>query len=606
MSAAPEDPPPDPRGCDIARYATKLRVSPDFLRDDLSCQDANAFGKSVRIPYYDETGTEIWSRFRIAVEGADKFRAKKGQHPALYGISRLDGVRANGEITIVIGESDCIALWFEGLPAIGLPTPMSWDEARMARHFDGFRRINVVLNPSKGADAILSWLRQSSIKERTYLVNLPGSLDPAALRLRNPMTFEETWNDALARAVSWPDYAKRSEIEARESYKHAAAGLLAHPDILEAVADQCYQLGIARERSITKLVYLCFTSRLLRRIAPLMVKGTSTAGKSELVKTVLRLFPTEAYFAISSMSNKALVYTPESPVHRMLVIYEATGLRSGEQSNNLRVLLTEGKLVYSLPLYTITKPGPTGVVMTTTETSLHHEMETRCLSVSVDESDEQTTLIVRRIMDNEVYVSQAEPADDLDPQWHALQHYLALCRFNVVVPFSSKLGRLFKTRGVLRWRRDINVLRSLIGTHALLHHETRERDSGGAIIGTIDDYRAAYELINDVLSEGNEAIVPKRICDTRQAVADILSRTRGEASVSLPQLAHELRRDKSVVSRNVKKAIELGYLRDLQTRKGQPARIVLGIDIEQATRVLPHPDELLESGNRRKRVIPDD
>jgi len=39
----------------------------------------------------------------------------------VYGLSRLDMVREQGHVTIVNGESDCIVLWLENFPAVGLP-----------------------------------------------------------------------------------------------------------------------------------------------------------------------------------------------------------------------------------------------------------------------------------------------------------------------------------------------------------------------------------------------------------------------------------------------------------------------------------------------------
>lgn len=209
-----------PRGCDIEGYADLLNVHPDLLRE-LGLEDSPDYGESVRIPYYDETGAEVAARYRISIDGHDKFRVKKGQEPGLYGVNRLDGARRGNEIALVIGESDCIAFWAEGMPAVGLPTATGWDEALHARYFDGFQFINIVMNPRKGADAILAWLRESSIRKRAYLVSLPDDMDPADLRYADPMRFPDAWNDAADRAESWKEYAKRSETEAREAMKRA-------------------------------------------------------------------------------------------------------------------------------------------------------------------------------------------------------------------------------------------------------------------------------------------------------------------------------------------------------------------------------------------------
>ena len=84
-------------------------------------------------------------------------------------------------------------------------------------------------------------------------------------------------------------------------------------------ADTVAALGVAGERAAVKLVYLAMVSRLLPRPVSLAVKGPSSAGKSYLVEQTLRLFPDEAYYALTAMSERALAYSEEPLTHRMLV-----------------------------------------------------------------------------------------------------------------------------------------------------------------------------------------------------------------------------------------------------------------------------------------------
>ena len=50
--------------------------------------------------------------------------------------------------------------------------------------------------------------------------------------------------------------------------------------------------------------------------------------------------------------------------------------------------------------------------------------------------------------------------------------------------------------------------------------------------------------------------------------------------------------DKGTASRRVNKAVELGYLIDLQVKAGQKAKIILGDPLPEDTAVLPRPEEL--------------
>jgi hypothetical protein len=63
----------------------------------------------------------------------------------------------------------------------------------------------------------------------------------------------------------------------------------------------------------------------------------------------------------------------------------------------------------------------------------------------------------------------------------------------VVVPFAEKLAELVLAIAV-RQRRDFGALLALIGSHALLHRASRDRDQTGAIIATdLLDLSARFE-----------------------------------------------------------------------------------------------------------------
>ena len=62
--------------------------------------------------------------------------------------------------------------------------------------------------------------------------------------------------------------------------------------------------------------------------------------------------------------------------------------------------------------------------------------------------------------------------------------------------------------------------------------------------------------------------------------------------LSLGELAAKLALDKSVTSRRLRQATELGYLVNLETRRGRPARIVLGDPMPEVVKLLPEPGEL--------------
>ena len=66
----------------------------------------------------------------------------------------------------------------------------------------------------------------------------------------------------------------------------------------------------------------------------------------------------------------------------------------------------------------------------------------------------------------------------------------------------------------------------------------------------------------------------------------------GSDGVSMTILGQKLKLDKSSTSRRAKEAIARGYLKNLEDRRGRPARLVLGDPLPDDVVVLPTPEAL--------------
>ncbi len=103
----------------------------------------------------------------------------------------------------------------------------------------------------------------------------------------------------------------------------AVNNLLHAHDILGLVVDVAAKDGLVGEEDAIKLMYLIITSRLLDRPVSAKVEGPSSAGKSEVMRKTLKFFPPSAYYRLTGMSEKLLVYSDEPLQHRVLVMAEA-------------------------------------------------------------------------------------------------------------------------------------------------------------------------------------------------------------------------------------------------------------------------------------------
>ncbi len=71
--------------------------------------------------------------------------------------------------------------------------------------------------------------------------------------------------------------------------------------------------------------------------------------------------------------------------------------------------------------------------------------------------------------------------------------------------------------------------------------------------------------------------------------------TDDREQVSLVELMGELSLDRSAVSRRVALARDRGYLRNLETKKGKAARLVLGDPLPKNVEILPNPTAIAEA-----------
>jgi MarR family len=586
-------------GCTLKEYSEEKKLPEGFLRG-LGLRDLTYFEKpAVRIPYPDEEGQEVAVRFRVSMDGTEKFRWRSGDKPLAYGLRLLKEARKAGFVVLVEGESDCHTLWYHEIPALGIPGANNWRDG-WAAYLEGIEKIYAIIEPDHGGDTLREKLTDcEAIRERLHLLELGEHKDPSALHLADPEGFRERFEADLEDAKPWIEL-ERAEVQAisQEAWDHCSE-LAKAPNILERFAAKLAQSGVAGEVRTAKLLYLAVTSRLLEKPVSIALKGPSSGGKSYLTEQVLRFFPKSAFYSLTAMSEKALAYSEEPLSHRILVIFEAAGM-SGEFATYLtRSLLSEGCIRYELVEKTaeglrprlIERQGPTGLLITTTAVKLHPENETRLLSLTVTDTQEQTRAVMAALAEE-----TSEAAANLEV-WHALQVWLESAEHLVWIPYAKKVAELIPPVSV-RLRRDFGAVLNLIRAHALLHQATRQRDAEGRIVATIEDYAAVRDLVADLVSEGIEATVPKTVRETVEAVKRLREDSNGEP-VTVTDLARALRLDRSAVSRRVRNAKDRGYLRDLEDNPRKPSRLVLGDDLPDDVQILPSPGEVRASMQKR-------
>jgi hypothetical protein len=360
-------------------------------------------------------------------------------------------------------------------------------------------------------------------------------------------------------------------------------------DILGRFRSDLRRAGVAGEERLASLIYLSLTSRVLpwgnpfERPVSVIAKGTTSTGKSHTTQTTLRFFPVSAYIDLGSMSRRFLFYDERPYSHIFLVVSEWASIQDDvELVALLRILLSEGRIIHGTvegegkkSARPIVKEGPTGLIVTTTEGLVDAEMETRCLSLSTDDTPEQTRRVYGVFADLEDGVVPVE----FEP-WHDLQTWIASYgETRVLVPFTRALAETMPT-GATRLRRDFVSLLSLVRAHAILYQAQRERE-GERIIATVEgDYEPVRALIADLIAEGVEASVPERTRDTVEVVRRLID--EGKTHPSQKAIHDGLGIGRSATYDRIGDALRRGYLIDEAEKNERRKKLALGAELPSA------------------------
>lgn len=382
-----------------------------------------------------------------------------------------------------------------------------------------------------------------------------------------------------------------------EDVRQLAIARLQDPALLFRVGKAIEQLGVAGEEVNRLLVYLCYTSRLLKEPLSVIIKGESSGGKSYLAGRVLRLLPRSAYEDITDATPQSFFHLPDDWLqHKVVVLFEMEGAQKSEYP--IRTLQSEGKLRLQLPVKdpetgeyaTKIKEllGPVSFLTTTTRAMSHPENETRNVSLYIDESEDQTAKTHR--VSSGKYTGEPPMMSDQELRvWRAMQQILEARP--VRIPYVHFLEERFP-RKPLRVRRDYNKFLALIEVIVNLHQYQRERRKIGDtehLVAAIADYVYAKRLVERVLGDTIYQLSPK----SKEVLRTCWTLNEHEVELTHQSIAAELRWIPKTVSRWIIPLVEGGFLNVVSGGgKGKTFQYTV-CNQETETFTLPSLEELL-------------
>jgi hypothetical protein len=573
-------------GCSLEAIVGAMGLRPA----DLFCINGKGHEVVAEYPYVDEAGEMLFVVERLFPKtfrqkrpdgNGGWIRNRKGVRPVLYRLPQvLDAIGRGETVYVVEGEKDVTALERLGLTATTNPGGAGKWRGEYAETL-------------RGADVVLVADRDDAGRAHAQAVARSLRDVAASVKVVEPAEGKDAHDHVVAFGLGAERFVPLEDAPYSSSDPAATVqppSLAFEPRILDRLKSDVRRCGVVGEDRLAATVYLATTSRLLGRPVSVAVKGTSSTGKSRTVETVTRFFPAEAVLPMTAMSEKALIYMKESFRHRTLVLYEAVALREGNENDMtsyfVRSLLSEGHISYPVTVrdkdgghttVTVVKEGPTNIILTTTSTRLHGENETRLISLTTNDTQEQTHRVLKQLA--------ADVTEEVDlSEWQTLQAWLATAEHRVAIPYAEALANEVPPVAV-RLRRDFGAVLSLIKAHAVLHQQSRERDGRGWIVASDDDYTVVRALVADLISEGVGATVPDTVRETVACVAKLAAaNTEG---VKVVDVATALRLDKSAASRRLSAARDRGFVVNLEERRGRPSRYGLGEPMPNEMELLP-------------------
>jgi len=154
----------------------------------------------IEIPYRDTNGNTVAIRYRLALDGANRFRWRKDDTPCLYGLWRLDDWELGSDLYLCEGETDALTLWHAGLPALGIPGATAW-KPEWWRNLWEFGRIVIIPDADKAGEQMTERLVATCpdhLRERVQVLRLPESVKDANELWQREGANAERFKEALA------------------------------------------------------------------------------------------------------------------------------------------------------------------------------------------------------------------------------------------------------------------------------------------------------------------------------------------------------------------------------------------------------------------------
>jgi hypothetical protein len=349
--------------------------------------------------------------------------------------------------------------------------------------------------------------------------------------------------------------ARNNKKKTNRKIRTAALRLIRDLLFLFRVVQKIGELGVVGERRNGLILFLAGLTKNFENPVSVLEKGEPSTGKSALVKAVISLFPPEDVLKRTSLSKKAPVHGPGDFSGKVLYIVEYRGARDALYLT--RQAQSEGQIDHEYATgvgsergtVVATRKGTPVVLTTTTLDHVFKDDESRFLSITADDSCEQT---------QEVIVAHFSPnpsphREEALPVWH--EAIRCLCKR--IPRFRHPSWFEFLAREIPpdepRARRDAVRFLAFLKAVALCrsHSDGRFDESPREIEIRFADYCVAHRILGRAFTSTFAEAHPRAL-KLAKVVRFLHERLHGP--VSIKELINELGWDQALVYKYAKGA----------------------------------------------------
>jgi hypothetical protein len=135
----------------------------------------------IAIPYLTRENKQHAVRYRLALEGDNRFKWRKDDTAILYGLWRLREWTDSDTLYLCEGESDTWTLWHADLPALGIPSASTWRE-EWWQLLKPFRRIVILPDRDDAGRQMANRITETcpaDMHDRVHVLLLPDGIKDA-------------------------------------------------------------------------------------------------------------------------------------------------------------------------------------------------------------------------------------------------------------------------------------------------------------------------------------------------------------------------------------------------------------------------------------------